>query len=89
MSTAQTVAIIRDRGQLTIPDGIRKQVGWASPSSVVTISVDTANTITIKPHGEQKKVNWDTLWKMIRLVRSFKGKSFSASKFIAEDRYRH
>lgn len=89
MTQIQTVAIIRDRGQLTIPDSIRKQAQWAKPSSVVTISVDAADTITIKPHGEQKKVDWDKLWKMIRRVRSFKGKSFSASKFIAEDRYRH
>lgn len=84
----QTTSIIRDRGQLTIPETIRRILAWASPLSVVTLSVEQPNQITIKPHSSQKKVDWDLIWHGIRLSRSFKGKneSKSALQLITEDR---
>lgn len=87
----QATAIIRNRGQLTIPDAIRELRSWATPSSVVTISSEKSNEIVIRPHSEaqKKKVDWDKLWKMIELSRSFKGKGGNLSKFIAEDRKNH
>ncbi len=79
------VSIIRDRGQLTIPDSIRKVINWVSPMSAVTISVVKPNEIVIRPH--QAQVDWDTLWKQIKRVRSFKGKGQgNLSTFIANDR---
>ena len=84
----QTTSIIRNRGQLTIPETIRKTVEWATPLSVVTVSVERANEITIKPHSLQKKIDWDMIWHGIRLARSFKGKkeTKSANQMISEDR---
>lgn len=83
-----TVSIIRDRGQLTIPDSIRALRKWTSPNSVVTITSNTPNEIIIRPH--KKEYDWDKIWEGIRKARAIKGKGRgSLSKFIAEDRYRH
>ncbi len=88
MINTQGTAIIRDRGQLTIPDSIRKVVNWATPLSAVTISVVNPDEIVIKPHKSQ--VNWDKIWEGIKSARAIKGKGRgSLSKFIVEDRYRH
>lgn len=90
MINAQGTAIIRNRGQLTIPDSVRKVVSWANPLSAVTISVVKPDEIVIKPHGFKKEIDWDKLWERIKRVRAFKGKGRgNLSKFIAEDRYRH
>lgn len=84
----RTVSIIRDRGQLTIPNSIRKNVAWATSMSAITISVVKADEIIIKPH--QKQVDWDRIWEGIRKARAIKGKGRgSLSKFIAKDRYLH
>ena len=85
----QAIAVIRDRGQLTIPEKIRKQRKWVTHTSVVTISSENPDEIVIKPYPS-KQVDWDKLWKQLKRVRSFKGKGKgSLSDFIAEDRYRH
>lgn len=84
----KTVSIVRNRGQLTIPDSIRKVVSWVTPQSAVTISVVKPDEIVIKPH--KKEYDWDKIWEGIRKARAIKGKGRgSLSKFIAEDRYRH
>ena len=83
----QATGIIRNRGQLTIPETIRKSVGWANPLSAVSISIVHSDEIVIRPHQLQKEVDWDKLWKQIRRVRAFKGKGRgSLSAFIAKDR---
>lgn len=83
-----TISIIRDRGQLTIPDSIRALRQWASPNSAVTISSDLPDEIVIRPH--KKQYDWDKIWEGVRKARAIKGKGKgSLSKFIAEDRYRH
>ena len=84
----QATAVIRDRGQLTIPEKIRKQRKWATHTSVVTISSEKPDEIIIKPYPA-KQVDWDKLWKMIRKSRAIKGKRGNLSEFIARDRYRH
>ena len=86
----KTVSIIRERGQLTIPDSIRKVVNWARPLSAISIAVVNPDEIVIRPHGSQKTVDWDKLWKQMKRVRSFKGKNkTSLSEFIAKDRETH
>jgi bifunctional DNA-binding transcriptional regulator/antitoxin component of YhaV-PrlF toxin-antitoxin module len=87
MTRLQITSIIRERGQLTIPETIRRVAAWASPLSVVTVSVENPNEITIKP-GTQEKVDWGSIWNGIRLARSFRGKdeTKSARELINEDR---
>lgn len=90
MQKIQTVGIIRDRGQLTIPDDIREHLKWAQASSVVTITTEKSDEIVIKPHQPKKEVDWDRLWKQIKRVRAFKGKGRgNLSQFIIEDRETH
>ena len=83
----KSVSIVRDRGQLTIPDSIRKLVTWVTPMSVVSISVVKPDEIVIKPH--QQNIDWDKIWEGIKKARAIKGKRGNLSKFIAQDRYRH
>ena len=84
----KTVGIIRDRGQLTIPDSIRDLVPWAVPSSAVSISVVEPDEIVIKPHKRQ--YDWDKIWRGIKKSRAIHGKGkMSASEFLMQDRQSH
>ena len=84
----QTTSIIRERGQLTIPESIRRTVSWATPMSAVFISVTNPNEIVIKPHT--KTVDWNKIWKNIRKSRAISGKGkISASEFLKIDRSSH
>lgn len=84
-------AIIRDRGQITIPNKIRKRINWAQPNTVISITIPSNKKIVIEPFEkkEQKKVDWDKIWEGIKWARSIKGKRGNLSKFIVEDRERH
>ena len=85
----QTTAIVRDRGQLTIPNDIREVIDWMTPASVVTIYIETTNKLVIQPHFIEKQINWEEIWNQVKLARSFIGESGNLSKFIAEDRRKH
>lgn len=83
----QTTGIIRQRGQITLPDDIRDKVDWATVGSVITIKTTKADEIVIQPYSSQNEVDWDKLWRDIERVRSYKGKYHgSLSKFVAQDR---
>ncbi len=84
----KTVSIIRDRGQLTIPDSIRKVINWMAPMSAVTISVVKPDEIVIKPH--QQYIDWNKVWNNIRKARAIKGKgNQSTIEFLEQDRNSH
>ena len=84
----KTVSIVRERGQLTIPDSIRKIVDWVTPMSAISISVTKPDEIVIKPH--HKQVDWDKIWEGIRKARSIHGKGkMNALEFIQQDRLSH
>lgn len=87
----QSIAIIRQRGQLTIPDSVRKATGWIFPNAVVSITVKNKTELCVKPLSpkESEEKYWKDLWRDMERIRSFKGKRGNLSKFIAEDRYRH
>lgn len=87
----QTTAIIRQRGQLTIPDFIRAVTSWVAPGSVVSVSRNKADEIVIKPHAVSKRdINWDKLWRDLERVSSYEGKyKGSLSEFIIKDRQNH
>lgn len=84
----KAVSIIRERGQLTIPDNIRKAINWVTPMSAVSISVVKPDQIIIKPH--QARVDWDKMWDLIGRSRAIKGKGRnSAVEFLQRDRSSH
>lgn len=87
----QATAIVRQRGQLTIPDFIREITAWIVPGSVVSISRNMAEEIVIKPYVHSKRgINWDKLWRDLERVSSYKSKyKGSLSEFIINDRQNH
>ncbi len=86
MAKTKVISIVRERGQVTIPDTIRKIAKWVSPSSVITISLEKPDEIHIKPREIEDMIQWDKIWDAIRLARSFRGKRRNISSFIAHDR---
>ncbi len=84
----KNVVIVRNRGQITIPDPIRKTVGWVNPMSAVSISVTKPDEIVLKPH--QNKLDWDQIWKNIKVSRAIPGKgNESGYDFLEKDRTSH
>jgi bifunctional DNA-binding transcriptional regulator/antitoxin component of YhaV-PrlF toxin-antitoxin module len=86
----QAVAIIRDRGQLTIPESIRAFRHWAKPSSVVIITSEKTDEIVIKPHEPKEKISWSELYNGVKKSRAIHGKGkISSADFLAKDRLSH
>lgn len=88
-----STATIRQRGQLTIPDEIRSRIPWLENGSVIQIISTDTQEVRITPYSDNRKPDWDKIWRLISLTRSFKSKSKakikSLSEFIIEDRERH
>lgn len=84
----KVVSIIRDRGQLTIPDSIRKQAPWANPMSAVTITLVEPQKLVITP---QRQLDWDEISQGVKQARAIRGEgsAVSAAEFIAQDRKNH
>lgn len=82
------VVIVRNRGQITIPDSIRKTVSWINPMSAISISIVKPDEIVMKPHKNLE--NWDQIWEKIEASRAISGKgNESAAKFLERDRQAH
>ena len=82
-------AIIRQRGQLTIPGFIREKFPWLHVNNVVALRVTADAKILVEPFQEKKQVDWEKLWVQIERVRSYKGRRGNLSQFIAKDREKH
>lgn len=83
----QTTAVIRQRGQLTVPEEIRKVFNWVTNNAVVSINI-TAGGFFVAPFAAkaQKKVDWQSILERMQIAHTFKGKSGSMSQFIINDR---
>lgn len=82
-------AVIRQRGQLTIPDQVRDLLVWMREGSVVGIDIENEE-VRIKPHAKAKKdIDWEGFFSKVQLARSFKGKRGNLSSIVAEDRENH
>lgn len=83
------VVIVRNRGQITIPDSIRKSVSWVSPMSAVSISVVKPDEIVLKP--QMQLVDRNKLWEMIEKSRSLgEGRATQGgAEFLEKDRRSH
>ena len=77
-------------GNMLIPASIRREVDWLKSEAKVSVSTNTRNEIVISPQKSVKKVNWDNLWKRLRIIQQYKGANeMSLSQIIIEDRQRH
>lgn len=85
----KVVSIVRDRGQLTIPESVRRVVSWITPMSAISISVVKPDEIVIKPHS--RYIDKDQIWENVRKARAIKGrgKTTSAAEFLIKDRQSH
>ena len=84
----KSTSIIRERGQLTIPESIRRVVNWVTPLSAVSISVTKPDEIVIRPH--QININTSDIWKNIQKSRAISGKgTANAVDFLIKDRNSH
>ncbi len=84
----KAVSIVRDRGQLTIPDSIRRIVNWIGPMSAVTISISKPDEIIIRPHSQI--IDKEIIWGKINKSRMIKGKGkLSTAEFLTADRQSH
>lgn len=91
-TTFQTTAVIRQRGQLTIPNKIREMLSWAKENTTVILEATVNNMIIVKPYGfthSDAAQKWQKAWDAIQLARSFKGKKGNLSQFVAQDRETH
>ena len=89
MANIQGTAVIRDRGQLTIPEKIRNFLEWSSPNSVVSLITVSREELIIRPFEGKKQIDWSTIWMNINLSRSYVGKQGNLSNFITSDRNSH
>lgn len=86
----KNISIVRDRGQLTVPDNIRKQLSWINPDNAVVFTIVKPDEVVIKPH--KVEIDWDHLWGNLKKSRSTKGKDdgkISTVDFINQDRHSH
>ena len=85
----KNVVIVRNRGQITIPDSIRKAVGWVNPMSAISITVVKPDEIVMRP--QMRVVDRNKLWEMIERSRSLgNGRATqSAAEFLERDRKSH
>jgi bifunctional DNA-binding transcriptional regulator/antitoxin component of YhaV-PrlF toxin-antitoxin module len=83
----KTVGIIRERGQLTIPDSIRKAAQWTATGAVISMSLENPQELVLTPHQPGSQMAWEQLVEKIKKSRSIKGKGdISAGEFISKDR---
>lgn len=88
----QTTAVIRQRGQLTIPDKMRTMLSWIRENAVVVLETTLDGGIIVKPYRSSESnlsQRWQKAREAIQLSRSFAGKRGNLSKFVAEDRQSH
>ena len=57
--TVSSIVMIRQRGQLTIPYEIRKDITWLRENSVITLTVKADEEIIIRPYVPEKVKNTD------------------------------
>ena len=84
----QKVSIIRNRGQLTIPDQIRKAAKWLSSDSAVSVTMVKASEIIIRPH--KKEFDKKEILRKVKKAQAIKGRgTMSAAEFLEIDRASH
>lgn len=88
--TMQTTLVVRERGQLMIPDKIRKALVWLRPDAVVKLFL-RGDEVILKEYQSSTadSINWKKIWEKIQLARSFKGKKGNLTQCIIEDREKH
>lgn len=78
--------VIRQRGQLTIPDSFRDRLSWLRPKNVVSLESHFDNRITLAPYHSDEEVDWKRWRRKLGRVQAFRGRGGNLSDFISRDR---
>lgn len=79
----ESIIVIRDRYQITIPESIRRYLTWLSPGAVVKVFKKT-DSLILSPY-EKKAIDWPEVWRVIEKTAG-QGKKTSLAEFILADR---
>lgn len=97
MNYIQTISKIRERGQLTVPQGIRQALNWPETDIMVKI-VTTQDGFRVEklplshPQHPKKKLTkkeWDEIWKTFEDVAKSGRQDVKLTDFLRHDRDTH
>jgi len=85
----QSISLIRNRNQLTIPQSICQIADWVEVDAAVSLEALSRDEIVIRPH--RHKNTKEMIWQKIKKVRSYKSAadSMSAVELLEKDRHAH
>lgn len=84
-------SIIRQRGQLTLPESLRRRLDWLGEDKVVQIVLNADNKVVVTPYlpsQNNKNTDWNGIWKTVNKFQK-KRNTISLSDFVIRDRYSH
>lgn len=94
MNYTQTISKIRERGQLTVPQGIREVLNW--PEDEVMVKVTTIQDgfrverlpISYPQHPKKKltKKEWNKIWQAFDKIRKSGRQDIDLREFVRKDR---
>jgi len=82
-----SLAIIRDRYQLTIPEEIRKNLSWLEAQKVVRWVLVGEDKVLVEPY-QASAVSWPEIWENLKKIKNWGVKS-NLANFVVADRARH
>lgn len=82
-----TISVIRDRYQLTIPEAIRRELLWTNPRMVVKVILVDKEKILLEPY-QTKAINWQEIFKNLGKISKL-GRKISLAEFVIADRETH
>ena len=82
-----TIAVIRDRYQLTIPEEIRRALVWLDSQKVVRLVLVDKDKFLVEPY-KGEAVNWQKIWRGLERIKK-QGKKISLTEFVVSDRETH
>lgn len=97
MNYSQTIAKIRGRGQLTVPQNIRQALNWPEDEIMVKI-VTIQDGFRVErlplahPQAKQKKLSkkeWDRIWKDLEKFSKSGRQDIKLTDFVRKDRDTH
>jgi len=80
-------AVIRQRGQITIPDKLREELSWLQVGEVVGLVIED-DEVRVKPKARtgDKAFDYDEFQRRVELARTFEGTRGDLSRAVMEDR---
>lgn len=90
---------VRERGQMTLPENIRRQIDWLNTGSILEIKINPLqDKLIIKPllsnkSTANKKVfkqnnqpNWNKIKKKLKTIRTWGRQDVNLTEFLINDR---